>query len=223
MDGNGRWAQAHYLPRLEGHRVGVSALKRIVRACPDYHVKYLTVYAFSSENWNRPKHEVNGLIDLVRRFVVSEVDELHREAVCLKVIGDKNRFPEDLQSLLTDAEQKTSPNKRFYLNVALNYGGQQDIVQACIRGMTSLVERGGVLTDFSAKDIEQHLSTFQTPKPHFIIRTSGEKRLSNFLLWEAAYSELFFIDKYWPDFNPDDLRECIEGFRKRQRRFGRLV
>ncbi|MDC0344716.1 polyprenyl diphosphate synthase [Alphaproteobacteria bacterium] len=223
MDGNGRWAKSRGMPRLAGHRAGIDALKRVVRGCPDVGVTYLTVYAFSTENWRRPQEEVMGLLSLIRRFIQSEIDELCREGVRLSILGDKTIFPKDLQELLENAEKKTASNTQFYLNVALNYGARQDITRACQKAVAEITAQGGdIATELTEALIGQQLSTADFPPLDVIMRTSGEQRLSNFLLWEASYAELVFVQKHWPDFDVPDLEEVIASFQGRARRFGAL-
>ena len=232
MDGNGRWAKARGLPRLAGHRAGANTLRDIVRACPKAGVSYLTVYAFSAENWQRPEDEVKGLLQLIQLYITSELAEIHRENVKLRIIGDISKFAKPLQKILTDAVEKTAQNTEFNLTIALNYGGQQDIVQACQKAMADIIKAADAstketlaetfLADITLEKIGKHLSTVDLPPLDLILRTSGEQRLSNFMLWEAAYTELLFTEKLWPDFTPEDLQSCLENFAGRHRRFGAL-
>ena len=222
MDGNGRWAKQRHLPRLAGHKAGVEAVRGVTRAARDLGIEALTLYAFSSENWRRPEAEVSDLMGLMRVFIRSDLDELANENVRLRVIGDYRRFPDDVVALVGDALARTSANTGPILAVALNYGAQAELAAAARR----LAERArdGSL-DPAAIDpaaIERELETNDLPTLDLLIRTSGEHRLSNFLLWQAAYAELLFVDTLWPDFGADNLRAAVAAFGRRQRRFGGL-
>lgn len=220
MDGNGRWAKARGLPRNLGHRQGVDAVREVVRACGRLNIEYLTLYAFSSENWKRPETEVAGLMDLLRIYIRRELDELARSGVRVHVIGDRTRLAPDIVELISDAEAKTRENRKLTLVIALSYGGQDEIVTAC-RRIADQVAAGRLKPEnISAETVAEHLQTAGIPDPDLIIRTSGEQRLSNFLLWQSAYSELIFVDKLWPDFAPDDLAAAIGEFQRRDRRYG---
>jgi undecaprenyl diphosphate synthase len=223
MDGNGRWAAARGLPRSEGHRRGVEALRRTVRAAGELGVRYLTIFSFSSENWSRPPAEVTELMGLLRRFVRNDLAELHQNNVRVRIVGARDGLSADIGPLLVEAEELTRNNTGLTLVVAFNYCGRQEIARAA-RRIGEAVSRG----ELAAEDIDvEHLATFldgpDIPDPDLIIRTSGEQRLSNFLLWQAAYSELVFIPAYWPDFDRAALEAVILEFRRRERRFGGLV
>lgn len=220
MDGNGRWAKARGLPRTAGHKKGVDAVRRTVEAAGDLGIDYLTIFSFSSENWRRPEEEVTDLMQLLRFYLRSEIAELHRNGVRLRVIGDRARLSEDINRLIDNAESLTRDNRKLTLVVALSYGSRQEIALAARR----LAEeaKAGIL-DPQAIDEElfaSRLFTADIPDPDLIVRTSGEKRISNFLLWQAAYAELVFVDTLWPDFTKRDLEAAIEEFHRRERRFG---
>ena len=222
MDGNGRWAKARFLPRAAGHRQGVEAVRRVSRAARTLGIEVLTLYAFSSENWRRPEEEVSDLMGLLRHFLASELDELVSEGVKLRVIGDYRRFSADLVAMIDGAIARTADNPGPTLVIALNYGAQAEIVTAARR--LAAAARDGKL-DPEAIDgamLESELETHDLPPLDLLIRTSGEQRLSNFLLWQAAYSELLFVDTLWPDFNEKTLAEALDEFGRRQRRFGGL-
>jgi undecaprenyl diphosphate synthase len=223
MDGNGRWATARGLPRSEGHRRGVEALRRTVRAAGELGIRYLTIFSFSAENWSRPIAEVNDLLGLLRRFVRNDLAELHQSNVRVRVVGERDSLSADIGRLLIEAEELTRNNTGLTLIVAFNYGARQEIARAA-RRIAEAVARG----ELTAAEIDvDRLSTFldapEVPDPDLIIRTSGEQRLSNFLLWQAAYSELVFVPGYWPDFDHAALEAVIGEFRRRERRFGGLV
>lgn len=222
MDGNGRWAKKRFLPRVAGHRAGVEAVRAVSRAARAMGIEALTLYAFSSENWRRPQEEVGDLMGLLRLFIRSDLAELVRENVRLRVIGDFRRFPNDVVALIDDAIARTAANTGPLLVIALNYGGQAELTEAARR----LAERAADGTlDPAAIDpamIEAELDTRELPPLDLLIRTSGEHRLSNFLLWQAAYAELLFTDTLWPDFGPAELEAAVADFGRRQRRFGGL-
>ena len=222
MDGNGRWAKQRHLPRFAGHKAGVEAVRRVTRAARAMGIEALTLYAFSSENWRRPAEEVSDLMGLLRLFIRADLAELVRENVQLRIIGDYRRFPADLVSLIDDAVGRTAGNTGPVLVIALNYGAQAEIAAAARR----LAEQAAAGTiDASAIDeaaIERELLTRELPPLDLVIRTSGEVRLSNFLLWQAAYAELMFVDALWPDFDEAALSEAVTAFGMRQRRFGGL-
>jgi undecaprenyl diphosphate synthase len=223
MDGNGRWAKARGLPRSAGHRAGVEALQRTVRAVGDRGIGWLTVYAFSSENWSRPKTEVNDLMGLLKLFIRRDLAELHRNGVRVRVIGERAGLQADIADLLREAETLTALNRNMTLVIAFNYGSRDEIVRAA-RAAAQAVQRGEMTPgEITEAQLAAHLDTAGIPDPDLIIRTSGEQRLSNFLLWQAAYAELVFTPRYWPDFGPDDLDAAIETFDARERRFGGLV
>jgi undecaprenyl diphosphate synthase len=220
MDGNGRWATRRGLPRVAGHRAGVEAVRRTIRACMEAGVAWLTLYAFSSENWRRPAAEVTDLTGLLRHFLRNEVAELDSHGVRLRVIGDRTRFDRDIQAELAAAEQRTAGNTKLHLVVALSYGGRAEIVAAARAAATAAV--AGTL-DPAGLDEDAFaalLSTADIPDPDVIVRTSGEQRLSNFLLWQSAYAELVFLDVLWPDFGPAHFGEALAEFNRRERRFG---
>jgi undecaprenyl diphosphate synthase len=220
MDGNGRWAAARGLPRLEGHRRGVEALRRAVRAAGEMGVSWLTVYSFSSENWRRPAQEVSDLMGLLKRFIRNDLADLHANGVRVKVIGEREGLTPDIRALLDEAEELTRDNQRMTLVVAFNYGARQEIARAA-RALARKVAAG--LIDAESVDeraLDAHLDTAGMPEPDLIIRTSGEQRLSNFLLWQAAYSEFVFLDLHWPDFDRAALEQAVDIYRGRDRRFG---
>lgn len=220
MDGNGRWAAARHLPRGMGHRRGVEAVRDTVKACQEFGVRYLTLYAFSSENWKRPAGEVGDLMWLLRRYVRQELTELHRSAVRLRFIGRRTRLAPAMCALLDEAEETTRANDGLTLILAIDYGGQDDILGA-VRRLAAEAAAGRLRPEeISEADVAAALSTAGIPDPDLIIRTSGEKRLSNFLLWQAAYAELVFVDLLWPDFGREALKAAIEEFGRRERRFG---
>lgn len=220
MDGNGRWARSRGLPRVAGHRAGAQAVRRTVEAAIGCGVKWLTIYAFSSENWRRPAEEVLDLTGLLRRYLRQELAEMSREGVRLRVLGNPQRFDGDLQAELARAEQSTRGNSRLNLNIALSYGSRDEIVAAAKAVATAVA--AGELTpgDLDETRFGQFLFTADMPDPDLMIRTSGEQRLSNFLLWQAAYAELVFLDVLWPDFCRADLEFALAEFSRRERRFG---
>ncbi|MDH7638004.1 isoprenyl transferase [Sphingomonas oryzagri] len=222
MDGNGRWAKARMLPRVAGHKQGVEAVKRTVRAAGDMGLEALTLYAFSSENWRRPAAEIADLMGLLRRFIKSELEEIAREGVKLRIIGDYRKMEPDLVSLLDDAVGRTASNTRLTLAIALNYGAQDELLRATRRLMREA--RAGEIDPDGLDDaaFEKRLDTDGLPRLDLLIRTSGEQRLSNFLLWQAAYAELVFTDTLWPDFDRAHLAAAIETFGRRERRYGGL-
>ncbi|HYH19891.1 MAG TPA: isoprenyl transferase [Azospirillum sp.] len=220
MDGNGRWAKARGLPRTAGHKKGVEAVRRTVEAARELGVGYLTIFSFSSENWRRPEEEVSDLMGLLRFYLRSEIAELHKAGVCLRVMGDRTRLADDIVRLIDQAEGMTADNKALTLVVALSYGSRQEIATAA-RRLAEEVKAGRL--DPAAIDeaaVTARLYTADIPDPDVIVRTSGEQRLSNFLLWQSAYSELVFVDTLWPDFTKRDLEAAIEEFHRRERRFG---
>ncbi|MGR9054059.1 MAG: polyprenyl diphosphate synthase [Gammaproteobacteria bacterium] len=220
MDGNGRWAQQRYMPRAMGHRAGVGAVRAIVEYCAQEGIEVLTLFAFSSENWRRPKEEVALLMDLFVTTLQQEVDKLDRNGIRLRFIGDRSAFSEKLRDKITSAETQTKDNKRLTLVVAANYGGRWDLAQA-FRRITEKIERGELKDcDIDETLIAAHLSTSELPEPDLFIRTGGEQRVSNFLLWQLAYTELYFTPILWPDFDRNALVEAVKSFQGRQRRFG---
>ena len=214
MDGNGRWAKKRMLPRVAGHKAGVEAVRTIVRAAGDLGIEAMTLYAFSSENWKRPEEEVNDLMGLMKRFILSDLEEFAANDVRLKVIGNWRALAPDVVALIDNALTRTSGNRRTTLAVALNYGAQDELVRAA----TAAAAAG----EITAEAIEANLDTAEMPPLDLLIRTSGEVRLSNFLLWQAAYAELYFTDKLWPDFKPADLKAALDHFARRDRRYGGL-
>jgi undecaprenyl diphosphate synthase len=223
MDGNGRWAKQRGLPRTMGHRKGVDAVRETVRAAGDLGVKYLTLFAFSSENWRRPETEVSDLLGLLKAFIRRDLSELHRQNVRVKIIGDRHGLQNDILDLLIDAEETTKANTALTLIIAFNYGSRDEIARAMV-SLGRDVEDGRLRAqDITPALINARLDTAGIPDPDLIIRTSGEERLSNFLLWQAAYSEFIFIPEYWPDFSREILYSALETFASRNRRFGGLV
>ena len=220
MDGNGRWAKKRFLPRVAGHRAGVEAVRRVVKAAPDFGVDVLTLYAFSSENWRRPADEVTDLMGLLRQYIRSELDELAREGVRLRFIGDLSRLSADIQAMLADAARRTAGNARMTLCLALNYGAKDEMARV-VRLIAHEVADGRLAADaVDCAAIEVRLDTAGLPAPDVVVRTSGEQRLSNFLLWQAAYAELVFTETLWPDFDGAALGRAVEAYRGRDRRFG---
>lgn len=213
MDGNGRWATRRFLPRIAGHKQGVGALNRCVQACMARGIRVLTVFAFSSENWNRPPEEVSGLMELLALSLGKEVPSLKANGVQLHFVGDRQRLSDKFKAGLAQAEQTTQDNQRLILNVCFNYGGRWDIAQAARR----LSAEGHEITEMA---LDRALALAHVPDPDLLIRTGGELRISNFLLWQVAYSELHFSDKLWPDFDDASLDEAIAAYRSRERRFG---
>ncbi|MER8393437.1 isoprenyl transferase [Mesorhizobium sp. M0045] len=223
MDGNGRWAKARGLPRLAGHRAGVEALRKTVRAAPGLGISFLTVYAFSSENWSRPKSEVSDLMGLLKLFIRRDLAELHQSGVRIRVIGDRAGLQPDIRGLLEEAETLTLSNEALTLVIAFNYGGRDEIVRTA-RKLATAVARGEIDSEaITAESFASSLDTEGIPDPELVIRTSGELRLSNFLLWQAAYSELVFLPCYWPDFSREHLSDALRDFAGRERRFGGLA
>ena len=217
MDGNGRWARRRRLPRIAGHRRGAEAVRAAVRACGERGIEYLTLFAFSSENWRRPPEEVALLMKLFRNALEREVDELHASGVRLKVVGDTRRFDPKLRKLIEHGEELTAQNRRLTLTIAANYGGRWDILQA----MSRLLKDKPSLEQIDEELLAPYLAMSYAPEPDLFIRTGGEQRISNFLLWQLAYSELYFTDTLWPDFDAAALDAAIASFRGRERRFGR--
>jgi undecaprenyl diphosphate synthase len=222
MDGNGRWAQKQGKPRSHGHQAGSEALKRAVEAIMQHRIPFLTVYAFSSENWNRPGVEVKQLLDLFLRALTREVKQLDEHDVRIRFIGDRSAFNAALRDGMRRAERRTADNRALTLNVAVNYGGRGDITQAC-RELAQAVRSGQLEpVQIDEQTLARHLELNDTPEPDLLIRTGGEKRLSNFLLWQMAYTELHFSDVLWPDFDAADVKAALEDFAGRERRFGGL-
>jgi len=223
MDGNGRWAHARGKPRTAGHRQGAEAVRRVVERVGELGVSYLTVFGFSAENWKRPESEIEDLMWLLRRYLQSEVAELHKNDVRFRTIGDRSRLSGDLQRLIADSEASTAANGGLTFTLALNYGGRQDIVAAA-RDLSREVAAGTLdPNDIDADRFAQALSTDGMPDPDMLIRTSGEQRISNFLLWQCAYAELVFVDKLWPDMGKDDVNRAVLEYQRRERRYGAAV
>lgn len=220
MDGNGRWAKARGLPRAAGHRAGVEALRRTVRAAGDLGLEWLTVYAFSSENWSRPKSEVSDLMGLLKLFIRRDLAEIHQAGVRVRMIGERESLASDIRALVEEAETLTANNKAMNLVIAFNYGARDEIARAAQK--MAEAARSGTLdpATITPETFGRFLDTKLIPDPDLVIRTSGEMRLSNFLLWQAAYAELIFMPCYWPDFGTAQLEEAIESFASRERRFG---
>src|SRR6476646_60988 len=223
MDGNGRWAATRGLPRAEGHRRGVEALRKTVRAAGEMGISILTIFSFSAENWSRPASEIRDLMGLLRRFIRNDLAELHQNGVKVRVIGERSDLDPDIRRLLEEAEELTKDNDSLTLVVAFNYGARQEIARAAQRLASEVaagrLEPGAITADL----IGENLDAPDLPDPDLIIRTSGEQRLSNFLLWQAAYSELVFVPTYWPDFDRATLESAIREYQQRERRFGGLV
>jgi len=221
MDGNGRWARARLLPRYVGHREGVKSVRRAVEACIHQHIEVLTLFAFSSENWRRPSEEVNLIMDLFVKTLKKEVASLNRNGVRLRFIGDRRAFSEKLRVLIAEAEEETRDNSKLELVIAANYGGQWDISEA-VRTLAVRVQAGELLPqDINPEVIAAEVALSDLPPPDLFIRTGGERRISNFLLWQLAYTELYFTDVLWPAFNERELQSALSWYANRQRRFGR--
>ena len=223
MDGNGRWANARGLPRAAGHRQGAEAVRRTVEASIELGISYLTLFGFSAENWKRPATEVDDLMGLLRRYLQAELDRLHKEGIRLRVIGDRTRLPPDVVRQIAAAEVLTQAGHRLNLTIAISYGGRQDILAAA-RSLARDVAAGRLDPDAIGEDsFSAALSTAGIPDPDLLVRTSGEQRISNFLLWQSAYSELVFLNTLWPDFGKEDLAHAIREFQRRDRRYGAAV
>jgi undecaprenyl diphosphate synthase len=223
MDGNGRWAKARGLPRAEGHRRGVDALRRVVRAASELGILYLTIFSFSSENWSRPASEIKDLFGLLRRFIRNDLANLHRDGVRVRVIGERAGLDPDLCALLIEAEELTRDNTRLHLVVAFNYGSRKEIANAAQRLAIEVAEGKRDPASITPEALGRYLDAPEIPDPDLIIRTSGEQRLSNFLMWQAAYSELVFVPIHWPDFDRAALESAIAEYSRRERRFGGLA
>lgn len=221
MDGNRRWAKEKCLPSAIGHQKGVCSLKNILKACHTFNIKYLTVYAFSTENWNRPQDEVNFLMNLLATTIKGELKELHENKVRIKFVGDLTRLADNLRNILLEAEEYTKDNTGVKLQIAFNYGSRMEIVNA-VKAIAKNVEEGKVSIDeITEETIANNLYTSEIPDPDLLIRTGGEMRISNYLLWQLAYSEIFITEQYWPDFDQDSLADAILEFQNRNRRFGK--
>lgn len=223
MDGNGRWAQKRGLPRTVGHKEGVEAVREAVKAARDIGVEYLTLYSFSSENWNRPEAEITELFGLLRMFIRRDLADLHKNNVCVKVIGRKEGVPDDILKLLDEAQNLTRDNTAQTLIIAFNYGGRDEITDAVKRVAKDVASGNLHIDDITNDVVSNNMDTAGIPDPDLLIRTSGEIRLSNFLLWQIAYSELVFLDCLWPDFSRSDLESAILTYQGRTRKFGGLV
>ena len=223
MDGNGRWASARGLPRGEGHRRGVEALRKTVRAAGEMGIRFLTIFSFSAENWSRPPSEIRDLMGLLRRFIRNDLAELHQNGVKVRIIGERGDLDLEIRRLLEEAEELTKGNDGLTLVVAFNYGARQEIARAAARILAKIKEGAIDASALNADLIGQNLDAPDLPDPDLIIRTSGEQRLSNFLLWQAAYSELVFVPTYWPDFDRAALEGAIAEYHRRERRFGGLI
>ena len=220
MDGNGRWAQARGKPRLFGHHAGAQRVREIVESCPELGVKYLTIFAFSTENWQRTQAEVSGLMKLFKRYLMSETKELVTEGVCVRFIGDRMKLDETLVALMDEVELLTCDNTKINLTIALNYGGRDEVARATKR-LSRDVAAGKVdPEDVDGETLAKYLDTYVLPDPDLVIRTSGEARISNFLLWQSAYAEYEFVDTLWPDFTRDEFARVLSKFSTRERRFG---
>jgi undecaprenyl diphosphate synthase len=222
MDGNGRWAKSKGLPRFAGHRVGVDSVRDIVKACAELGVKYLTLYTFSTENWNRPKEEVSTLMKLLLKTLRKEIDDLHKNNVRLFAVGDLKSLPEAVQQQLYESVEKTKNNEKLNLILALNYGGRWEIIEAVKQIVKDAKKDLVNLKDIDDELINSYLTTKNIPDPDLLIRTSGEFRISNFLLWQIAYTEFVISDVYWPDFRKEQLFNAVKQFQKRERRFGKV-
>ena len=223
MDGNGRWAAARGLPRAEGHRRGVEALRRTIRAAGEIGIEIITIFSFSAENWSRPASEIGELMGLLRRFIRNDLAELHKSNVRVRIIGEREGLDPDIGRLLTEAEELTRDNDGLTLVVAFNYGARQELVRAARRIAEAAAAGRLKPADITMETLAGFLDAPDLPDPDLVIRTSGEQRLSNFLLWQSAYSELVFVPTYWPDFDRAALEAAILEFRQRERRFGGLV
>ena len=223
MDGNGRWAKQKGLPRIEGHRQGAKTLKEMLRYCKDLGIKTLTVYAFSTENWGRPTGEVNFLMALFERLLQKELKEMEAEKVCINFIGDLSPLPTSLQQEMRHSMERTKNNQGVFFNVAINYGSRHEMVKAC-QAIALKVQQGELSSDsINEETISQHLYTSASADPDLLIRTSGEMRLSNFLLWQLAYTEIYVTDTLWPDFNQQQFDRALQSYQERDRRFGKKI
>lgn len=222
MDGNGRWAKQRGLSRTEGHKRGVDTVRSTVESAANLGIKYITLFGFSSENWERPVDEVSYLMNLIRIYMKNEIEELQKNKVRLKVIGDRSKLDGDIVRSIEKCEEETKNNDRITVTIALSYGGRQDIVSAVKKMVKDAVHGNISVEDLTTEDFSSYLSTSGIPDPDLMIRTSGEMRISNFLIWQLAYSELYFSNTLWPDFSEQDLIEAIEDYNARDRRFGKL-
>lgn len=218
MDGNGRWAKKRLLPRVAGHKSGVEAVRTVIKACIARGIEHLTLFAFSSENWRRPSEEISFLMSLFMSALENEVHKMHENGIRLRIIGDRSRFDAQLVDMICRCEKLTAENTRMTLNIAANYGGRWDILQAVERMLAAQPDKR---SNFSEADLTPHLSMAYAPEPDLFIRTGGEQRISNFLLWQLAYCEFYFTDMFWPDFDAAALNAAISSYQNRERRFGR--
>ncbi len=218
MDGNGRWAKQRFMPRVMGHQRGVESLREVVKSCRALGVEYLTVFAFSSENWRRPVDEVSFLMSLFLKVLEREAVKMHKNNICLKIIGDRSQFDDKLKQTMQDAEQLTANNTGLTLTIAANYGGRWDVMHAV---QSMLKDHPQLASGFTEEDLSPYLSMSDVPEPDLFIRTGGEQRISNFMLWQLAYTELYFTDVLWPAFGGKELEVAISSYQKRERRFGR--
>lgn len=221
MDGNGRWANKRHMPRAAGHKAGVGATRKIVENCAKRNIEALTIFAFSSENWNRPAAEVSSLMSLFVSTITAEVKKLHKKNVRVQFIGDRSRFSEKLQNSIANSEQLTKQNAGLCLNIAANYGGRWDIVNACKLLAAEVQQSNIAIEDINEDTVNSFMSMSDMPAPDLFIRTGGEQRISNFLIWQLAYAELYFVDTLWPDFSDEEFADALNWFAGRQRRFGK--
>jgi undecaprenyl diphosphate synthase len=221
MDGNGRWAKSRSLVRVMGHRMGMESVRDIVKSCSELGIEVLSLYAFSTENWRRPKSEVKALMSLMKRYIRSETDELHKKNVRINAIGDLEKLPKDVLKLLYESVEKTNNNTGLVLNFALSYSGRDEIIQAAVRIAEKIRLKKLTVAEIDEKIFSEHLFTAGLPDPDLLIRTSSELRISNFLLWQIAYTEIYVTDVLWPDFRKEDLYRALDEYQKRKRRFGR--
>ena len=219
MDGNGRWAKARHRPRVFGHQAGVKTVRRIVEDAADIGIKYLTLYSFSTENWSRPKAEISALFSLLKEYVNADLETLDKNGVRIRILGSREGLTDDLLEVVERVENTTRANEKFFLNIAFNYGGRDEILRAVQRAKAAGVDIG----DLTENQLTTFLDTSDLPEPDLVIRTSGEKRISNFLIWQAAYAEFIFTDVLWPDFTRQDLEAAITEYQSRERRFGSLT
>lgn len=218
MDGNGRWALEKGLPRLSGHRAGTENLREVIEACAEFGIQYLTIYAFSTENWKRPKEEIQGLMRIFKTMLDRELQNLHENGVQLRHLGRLDQIDKELQEKVREAIELTKDNKTLILNVAFNYGGRDEILQA----VKNIIAAGHSVDDIDDEQFSKYLYTSESPDPDLIIRTSGEFRCSNFLIWQSAYAEWYFTPTYWPDFNKEELRQALIVYNQRERRYGEV-
>jgi len=223
MDGNGRWAKKRGLPRNMGHKQGSSAVRKVCEAAWDLGIKYLTIYAFSTENWSRPQEEVDALMKILRNYLKDAIKESTENNMRVRIIGDKSALSEDIQQSIEELERVSASNTGLCFQIALNYGGRDELLRSVKKAVNELTAQGKDVETLTADDIQSHLDTAGIPDPDLLIRTSGEQRLSNFLLWQLAYAEFYFTDTLWPDFNRKELEKAIEYYGGRDRRFGGLT